>query len=55
MRYVHVKSGVKYRVLCEGMIEKTLTRCIIYENIETKMVWVRPYDEFHDGRFVLEQ
>lgn len=49
--FTHRKGGV-YKVIATGMIEATLTPCVIYQNMKGGAVWVRPYAEFNDGRFV---
>ena len=48
--HTHVKSGGKYRVLYHGILEKTLSPVVIYQG-EDGVVWVRPDEEFYDGRF----
>lgn len=52
--WVHVKSNGRYHVLCEAEVEATLERVVVYQNKSTHRIWTRPYDEFHDGRFVRE-
>jgi hypothetical protein len=47
----HLKTGGLYRVLHEGAIEANLTPCIIYQNVASGAIWVRPSSEFWDGRF----
>lgn len=46
----HRKGGL-YRLLKFGTIEADLTPAVIYESHKDGMVWVRPYDQFMDGRF----
>lgn len=47
----HVRTDGVYREIGRGLIEATLTKCVIYED-RTGIRWVRPSDEFDDGRFV---
>ena len=47
----HLKSGGLYQVIGEGKIEADLSPVVIYQNIHNRMIWVRPRDEFYDGRF----
>ena len=54
MIWVHVKTGGRYILIGEGVIEKTNTPCVMYTSILGGPIWVRPTDEFHDGRFVME-
>ena len=48
----HLKTGHLYQVVCEATIETTMTPAIIYGSPDQKRIWVRPKDEFYDGRFV---
>lgn len=50
-RYRHLKTGGLYEIVGAGQIEKTLEDVIIYQNVETGRMWVRPTKEFFDGRF----
>ena len=52
MEVRHVKTGGDYVVLCEAVIEATMTKAIVYKSVKTGDVWVRPAAEFCDGRFV---
>ncbi len=45
----HRKGGL-YRVLSEGVWEPDRSAVVIYDDAEGK-VWVRPRQEFEDGRF----
>lgn len=48
----HVKTGGIYFVLDEDItIEKTMERAVLYVRVSTGEKWIRPYAEFHDGRF----
>ena len=52
--YRHKKTGHVYRVLlAHCRIEATNTEAVAYQSSEQKFatVWIRPYDEFCDGRF----
>ena len=49
--YRHIKTGGLYRVLRHGRIEADLRAVVIYESLADGRVWVRPTDEFYDGRF----
>lgn len=51
-RWRHLKRGSTYRVLDTGVIEATLTACVIYTADADGTTWVRPLSEFMDGRFV---
>jgi len=46
----HRKGGL-YRMLARGYIEETLAPCVIYQDFREGYVWVRPEDNFMDGRF----
>lgn len=46
----HIKSGGPYQFISYCIIEKTLTEGVIYMDI-TGRLWVRPREEFEDGRF----
>jgi len=48
----HKKTGGLYVILDEdAIIEKTLERATIYRSLIDNRTWIRPFDEFHDGRF----
>lgn len=49
--YRHVKSGGEYQVIANGYIEATMEKAVVYQSVKTGMTFVRPYEEFHDGRF----
>lgn len=50
--YRHVKTGNHYVILSrDALIEATMTRAVVYQAIDHDAVWVRPFDEFFDGRF----
>lgn len=54
----HVKRGSEYVVLARGELQSSAgpipegTRLITYQGTDDGRVWVRPVDEFEDGRFV---
>ena len=48
----HKKSGGLYVVLDDEIrIEATNSRGVLYKSLMDGTKWVRPYSEFHDGRF----
>lgn len=51
--YRHKKTGGTYQVLMFATIEATMTPAIVYATTAHVGVrtWVRPVDEFCDGRF----
>ncbi len=51
-RWRHVKRGTTYAVVDTGIIEATMTTCVIYKADADGTTWVRPLSEFVDGRFV---
>lgn len=52
-RYLHVKSGGEYTVVSLARIENNLAPVVVYQSDKNGSNWVRPLDEFEDGRFVL--
>lgn len=49
----HVKSGGLYTIKDNNaLIEATLVRAVCYASLFDGQVWVRPAEEFYDGRFV---
>lgn len=48
--HIHVKSGGRYKLLGDATLEATLARYVMYQGTDGR-VWVRPWDEFYDGRF----
>lgn len=48
----HVKSGGLYKVMGPAKIEATLEDVVVYMSLRDGTVWVRPYTEMIDGRFV---
>lgn len=52
--YRHLKTGRHYRVeMDSARMEATGERAVVYRGLADNQVWVRPYDEFVDGRFEL--
>lgn len=49
--YRHRKTGGIYEVESIATIEATMTTCVIYRAKSDGRRWVRPLDEFCDGRF----
>ncbi len=50
--WLHVKTGKHYKILYHGLFEGSLKSCVIYQSYDgTGPVWVRPADQFFDGRF----
>lgn len=49
-QWQHRKGGV-YTVIAEGVNETDLTPVIIYQAAVDGVIWVRPKEEFMDGRF----
>lgn len=48
----HVKSGGLYRLETDlALIEDGMTRAAIYRSLFDGQIWVRPLEEFFDGRF----
>lgn len=54
VQWRHKKTGNMYRIVRFGIIEKTLSPAVIYEPLEEPgALFVRPCEEFFDGRFVM--
>ncbi len=49
--YRHKKTGGIYEVICNATRESDGALMVVYRNTETGDRWVRPADEFGDGRF----
>lgn len=48
----HVKTGHIYDIVTFALIEKDLTPVVVYRSrVWKNQVWIRPLDEFFDGRF----
>ena len=50
--YRHEKTGGLYYVITEATLETTGELVVVYRSISDGHDWVRPADEFFDGRFV---
>jgi len=54
--YQHKKTRGLYAVESIGVIEKTGEAAVIYRRIDPAVsdnrLWIRPYEEFCDGRFI---
>lgn len=49
----HRKSGGLYMIMSEeATLEKDLSKQVIYTSLFDGAVWIRPYSEFFDGRFI---
>lgn len=51
MFYRHTKRGSVYRLINIGIQEASLESVVIYSDVHTGTIWVRPASEFFDGRF----
>ena len=62
MRYRHKKRGTVYEILTTEALMQCATRehlerefeskfFTVYRSVESRHVWVRPTEEFMDGRF----
>ncbi|QDP65321.1 MAG: hypothetical protein Unbinned200contig1000_61 [Prokaryotic dsDNA virus sp.] len=49
--WVHKKTGKMYVILHHGLLESSLEPVVIYQQEDGGPVWVRPAEEFFDGRF----
>jgi hypothetical protein len=54
--YLHKKRGTTYTLVGEATLQVTESahdnaRLVIYRSTTDGRLWVRPYHEFHDGRF----
>lgn len=49
--YRHKKTGGIYAVVCNATRESDGVLLVVYRSLETGARWVRPADEFNDGRF----
>lgn len=48
----HKTRGTKYRIVCLGKLEHNLDQMVVYQDINDNEVWIRPVNEFFDGRFI---
>jgi len=58
MRYRHKKRGSVYEIIYDAATMQNSTDrshdgelVVVYQNVDSLEVYVRPYREFHDGRF----
>jgi hypothetical protein len=51
---MHEKTKGVYVVLSLGILESTKELMVVYKG-KDEVIWIRPYSEFNDGRFVLIQ
>lgn len=51
--FLHKKSGNVYEVLHIAIDEKSLVSNVVYRDIDNGLIWIRPVDEFFDGRFTI--
>ena len=50
--WIHVKTGNHYKILHHGLFESSLKPMVIYQAYDGKgPIWVRPAEQFFDGRF----
>ena len=50
--WIHVKTGKHYKILHHGLFENSLKPMVIYQSHDgLGPVWVRPAEQFFDGRF----
>lgn len=49
--YKHVKTKGEYEIVCFANLESPVRPVVVYRNLVTQEVWVRPSEEFFDGRF----
>ena len=52
MKYLHGTSGGIYEFICNAFTESSQAPVVVYKSEKDGRVWVRPYSEFHDGRFM---
>jgi hypothetical protein len=45
------KTGRDYKILCVGLWEETLEKCVVYVSEDNNKCWIRPLEIFMDGRF----
>lgn len=44
--YRHDKTGDYYRFLNYALMESDKEEVVVYQNVETQSIWVRPFTEF---------
>jgi hypothetical protein len=50
--YIHAKTGNRYKVINVALNEADLAEVVVYQDVLGGPVWVRPRDNFCDGRFI---
>ena len=51
--WIHKKTGHRYEIVTFALIEATLEPSVVYRS-EKGQVWIRPAEQFFDGRFQQE-
>lgn len=54
-RYRHARTNKTYTVVCHAVMEKDTKLVVVYRSDSDSDTWVRDYEEFYDGRFILIQ
>lgn len=49
--FKHIRSEGLYEYLGEAFLESTLEKYVMYRAVRDGKVWLRPHNEFFDGRF----
>lgn len=50
--WIHIKTGGHYKILHHGLFENSMKPMVIYQSYDgTGPVWIRPSEQFFDGRF----
>lgn len=49
--FLHKNSGNLYEFLHIALDENSLVSNVVYRDIDTGIIWIRPINEFFDGRF----
>lgn len=51
-RWLHVKTKGEYELVGWCQIERDNSPGVVYRSVTTGECWVRPREEFYDGRFI---
>jgi hypothetical protein len=51
-RWQHRARLTKYTVVTLALHHETLEVLVVYRDLKTEVAWVRPFEEFTDGRFM---
>ena len=51
--WIHKKTSKRYEIITFALIEATLEPSVVYRS-EKGQVWIRPAEQFFDGRFQQE-